>query len=117
MQLRFHPKPDMVVHWPGAKFVGQVNHYVGRKTKSLDDGSIVHEAQKDPAVVDSDTAEGRRLVKLCRRDGCLWPADQGTAQACGVEFVSVAQDKESGEWLPQAQAAVSAPKRSAKDSD
>lgn len=103
MKLRFRAKcgenghPPPVVNWPGAKNVGQLYQYVGRR---FDLESRVHRAVADPVEVDSETRNGKRLAKLCRRDGSLWPADAETAKFCGVPFVELSQDS-NGEWVPK----------------
>jgi hypothetical protein len=96
MTLSFHAKPSHLVQWPGHKQPGQIHDYVGRRTVQLQDGTIAHTATSEAATVDARSAEGRRLTKITRRDGSLWPADKPTAKAAGVPFVAV--ELRGGEW-------------------
>lgn len=99
MQLKFFARGDLLVTVPGfSPVVGQAPAYVGREFKRID-GVAVHPATRDPFTVDSDTPEGRRLVKLAKRDASLWPADKATAEHCGLPFVALAFD--DGEWIPE----------------
>lgn len=106
MKLKFFAKKDLLVTLPqqvilrgnadtGAR--GAPVRYVGREhiTAVLEKrGSelAVVEAARNPAVpeafeCEADSDMGRRLVKIVRRDQCLWPADLETAEACGIKFV------------------------------
>lgn len=108
MKLRFYAKGDLLVSVPGqtilrrnadtgaagspVKYVGRV-HVPAKLRKGPGDSVIVDEPASNPArseayECDSDTERGRRLMKLTRRDGSLWPADEATAAACGVPFVA-----------------------------
>lgn len=108
MQLSFRAKPGNVCHWPGLKANGQLCRYVGRDfvAGDADKGvAAAHPAAADPIVVDSESEDGRRLAKLCRRDDALWPADAATAAFCGKKFVNLIRD-DAGEWVPGASAAA-----------
>jgi hypothetical protein len=95
MKLRFYARAGQMVRVPGQQImVGQPVKYVGRKTVK----DMRHEASSDPYEVEAGTRRAMRLVKLVRRDQCLWPADEPTAKACGVRFVPVKQDS-NGEWV------------------
>lgn len=97
MQLKFHARGDLLVTVPGfAPVVGQPLPRVGRDWASRE---AIPPATKEPFVVDSDTAEGRRLKKLIQRDGSLWAADKATADECGVTFVEL--ELKDGAWTPK----------------
>lgn len=87
MRLRFYAREDQLVPLPGHRpLVGQAASYVGRKFDAATRG---YPATPAPFECDSDSDEGRRLIKMTRRDACLWPADLETADVCGVAFVAV----------------------------
>lgn len=87
MKLSFRAREDLLVRVPGMPpAIGQASMYVGREFDAKTRG---YPASKQAYEVESDSDEGRRLIKLVRREGALWPADEQTAKACGVEFVSV----------------------------
>ena len=44
-------------------------------------------AVKEPTVCEHDSRIGKRLIKQCRKEYALWPADKETAQMCGRPFV------------------------------
>lgn len=113
MLLRFYARPDNVVYPPGPKLKGRINHYVGR---TFDPQSRAHKANDKPAEFDSQTPAGELMRQRVRREHSLWAADEATAAACGVPFVPVAQDEESGEWLP-APAATTDAKPAAKSAE
>ncbi len=88
MELSFKAAPGRCAHWPGLKATGQSVVYVGRSMVAGDaDKGIAasHPESKEPARVDSDSEDGRRFVKLCKR-GDLLPADKATADFCGVSI-------------------------------
>lgn len=101
MKLKFYARGDLLVTKPGfvPKYTGgDVPRYVGRKFVARNGNTPAHNiATKEPAEFDSESEAGRRLMLLCRRDSSLWPADQATADACGVKFVPV--DFKDGEWV------------------
>lgn len=87
MILRFYAKEDQLVHVPGFHpLPGQFHEFVGRR---FDFDKKSWPATSEPAQFDSESEPGRRLVALVRRDACLWPADEATAVACGVQFVAI----------------------------
>jgi len=104
MKLKFHPNGAQLPRWPG-RFATESYGFVGRE---FDPKSRANVATVDPAVVDSATAEGRRLVTLCRRDGALLPADEATAAFCGVKFRSI--ERVDGAWRVVSAPSFSAPK-------
>lgn len=68
-------------------------------------------ATAEPAEFDSDSAEGRRVLKIMTRESDaqrraetapLIPADRETARACGVPFVAVELGPD-GEFSPASQ--------------
>ena len=100
MELSFLAKSDLLVAVPGtAQFAGQLARYVGRE---WEDARHAFVASKEPYRVDSASEDGRRLLKLVRREASLLPGDQATAEACGLDFV--AHQNVDGEWVPSAPA-------------
>lgn len=96
MQLKFLAKADLLVTEPGTTgYAGQVARYINRV---WDEALQGFPAVAEPFVCDSDSADGRRLTKLLRRDACLLPADAETAAYCGVPFQ--AMTLADGVWLP-----------------
>jgi hypothetical protein len=84
MRLRFYAKHDELVREPGARMIiGQPASYVGRRYDVSAGGWPAVETSHD---VESDSEAGLRLTTLCRRDGCLWAADEATAAAVGVPY-------------------------------
>ncbi len=97
MKLSFKAKGDLLVTEPGVPIItGSIPRYVNRKfvapVKEKQGETVVtvkgacFPAVKEPLEVDSDSKDGARLIKLTRRDKCLWPADAPTAKACLVEY-------------------------------
>lgn len=85
-KLSFYARGDLLVTVPGVyPQIGQALPRVGRQLAS--DGSLP--ATKEAYVTDSNSDEARRLIKLTRREGALWPADKETADACGLPFVEL----------------------------
>ena len=133
MKLRFYAKDDLLVTEPGSPMMtGQPVRYVGRDfvpgTAATPSGTpavaAAFPASSEPFECDSDTKRGQDLIRLMRIDTTrhgeqpLWPADQATADACGVPFVAVTV--KDGVAVPASSAApvviaASAPKRSTKD--
>ncbi len=111
MKLSFCARGDQLVSLPGEhRIVDQMPRYVGRVAKILNVGdkkAAAFPAAPDPFCCDSDSDTGRRLTKLCTRDGSLWPADRETAEHCGVDFVPV--EHRDGEWIPKAPKSVAKP--------
>lgn len=121
MKLRFYAKRDLLVTMPGQSFIrrnadtgagGQAVKYVGRThvPAVIEQAGGVERIVKaasnpatpDPFECDSDTPRGQRLIKMVRRDQCLWPADKETADACSVPFVeTVFKDGEHVEKDPK----------------
>lgn len=101
-KLRFYSRDGLLVSFPNARnIVGQPMRYIGRELREIvHDGAkrFAYVATAEPFEVDESTECARRLVKLTRRDSSLWPADEHTARACGVQLVKVAQDHD-GEWI------------------
>jgi hypothetical protein len=113
--LAFYARGDLLVAHPSApRVVGQHPRYVGRAPLvDPQTGAATWPATSQPFNCDASSDVGKRLVKVCRR-GALWPANEATAQACGVPFVQVAHF--DGEWieplpeLPPKRSAAKAPK-------
>lgn len=96
MILKFLAKDDLLVPVPGtSQFAGQVARYVGREWSDAIHG---FPAVAEPYCVEEDSEDGRRLLKLARRDRCLLPADPETATRLGVPFVKLTL--ESGAMVP-----------------
>lgn len=82
--LRFRAREDHLVREPNSWHVaGAKACYIGRKWDQKLHG---FPAVDDHHTVESETSDGQRLMLLCSRDGCLWPADRETAAACGVPY-------------------------------
>lgn len=99
MILRFHARADLLVNDPARAMADkQPIHRVGRKFIAAKEGQLAsYPALEAPHEVDSESRAGQRLVKLCRRDASLWPADEATAAFCDVPFVPV--ELRDGEWV------------------
>ena len=109
MKLKFLAKNDLLVTEPGTTaHAGQVARYINR---AWDEALQGFPAVADPFVCDADSADGRRLTKLLRRDACLLPGDAETAAFCGVPFV--AQTLVEGVWRPAPAVAAKAKKDNA----
>lgn len=78
--------------------VGQPKKYVGRKLAKLGNGMFADIATEHPFEIEEGTKSARRLLKLMKRENCLFPADEYTAQACGVDYVPITRD-DDGEWI------------------
>lgn len=133
MKLKFYAKDDLLVTEPGAPMVtGQAVRYVGRElvpgygpTPNGTPGKgATFPATAEPYECDSETERGQALIRRVYIDTTrhneqpLWPADQATADACGVPFVAVTV--KDGVAVPASSAtpvviAASVPKRSTKD--
>lgn len=111
MLLRFYAKHDELVREPGVRLiVGHRASYVGRK---FDEKTNGFPATAEPFAVSAESAEGQRLATLCQRDGSLWPADEATAQACGVPFQPV--EFQSGAWVAAATKTAAKTAKNAKE--
>jgi hypothetical protein len=103
MLLKFYAREDLLVNDPAAPVRdSQPIQRVGRTfvySKRNDRGEVVepahYTANSDPYVVDSNSPNGQRLAKRCRRRE-LWAADEATAKACGVDFVQL--EMRDGGW-------------------
>lgn len=83
MLLKFYAREDHLVFVPYITVAaGNPERYVGRR---FDQKLRGYPATKEPFTCDSESNVGERLVLLTRRDACLWPADDATAQACGMK--------------------------------
>ncbi|MEM6792110.1 MAG: hypothetical protein AAF715_31625 [Myxococcota bacterium] len=100
---KFYAKGRLLVADPtqGDPQPGQPRRYAGRTMKIVDgqatfpatEEGFTYDEQR-PAIRDVD----RRMLKRVRRDHDMWPADEVTAQACGVAFVPVVF--KDGEFVP-----------------
>lgn len=83
-RLKFWAKEDLLVSLPNSvRIVGQPARYVGRK---FDPSTKGYPATKEPYECEAKSREGRRLISLMRRESSLYPADQETAEICGVPY-------------------------------
>jgi hypothetical protein len=96
MKLRFFAKDDAMVPVPGVpRVAGQPKQYVGRRLVRAEGKPPSYPATEEAFEIDSDTDDGRQLVRRVRTETerhdaqPLWPADKATAEACGVPFVAV----------------------------
>lgn len=95
MQLSFYAKGAQLVTMPGFRpMVSQSPQYVGRRH---DRQRRAFPAREEPFRIEADSDAARRLVKLVRRDGSLWPADDATANACGMPAPRL--HFADGEWI------------------
>ena len=102
MKLRFYARPGYMCSMPGPKVQGTAPRYIGRARPVVEEKQINNPATREPAVIESTTPEGKRVMRqmLCDApDYPLWPADRETAQACGVPYVDV--ELQEGEWQPK----------------
>lgn len=97
MQINFYAKGDLLFPVPGTiLIVGAPHKYVGRYH---DVESRSYPAKGSHESFDDSTTEGRRILKVMRRESPLYPADKETADRCGVPFVELTYD--CGEWKPK----------------
>jgi hypothetical protein len=83
MKLRFLAREDQLVFVPHINVSpGAPERYVGRRFDAALRG---YPATEQPHEFDSESTQGQRLIRLVTRDGCLWPADEATAKACGMK--------------------------------
>ena len=82
--LKFYAREDLLVFRPHVTIApGSPEQYVGRR---FDPVTKSYPAKKEASGYDPESPQGKRLIELVRREGCLWPADAETAAACGVKF-------------------------------
>lgn len=85
--LKFYAKSNELVRIPGAQpRPGQPDMYVGRR---FDPETRSYPAVESGYEVDENSPAGQRLIRLTQIDSSLIPADQKTADICGVAFVPV----------------------------
>ena len=95
MKIKLVAKDDQMVAMPGtAQFAGQVARFINRE---WDEKLHAFPAVAEPYEVDSDSDEGRRLMKITRRDRALSPHDQASADVIGVPFVPLKFN--AGVWV------------------
>lgn len=116
MKLKFYSRDGHVVRWPGTYAPGQPDRRVGRTFVAAEgrDKPARQIANKDATEIDSEAPEAAHLVRQCQKGG-LWPADQVTAEFCGVAFTKLRQDTD-GEWVADRSAASPQPKPKAEAS-
>ena len=82
-KLRFWAKPGHTVPMPGAQIPGLHPVFIGQMRNEA--GEYVP-AEK-PYECEENSPEAMRMLKIMAREAPLVPADEHTAQVCGVEFV------------------------------
>ena len=110
MKLSFYAKAGRVLTAP---YGTQRNH--GQSPARVGRGEGLR-ATQEPFTCDSDSMEGKEVVRVVRQDGDLWCADQETADFVGTPFVPVTYDEAQGEFVetPAADTSVSTKKGSSK---
>jgi hypothetical protein len=101
MKLRFYARPGYMFSLPGVRVAGSMPRYIGR-TVRVEGKTILNAPLPEPATIDSETPEGKRVLRVMACDAPdypLWPADENTARACGVPYVDV--ELTDGEWQPK----------------
>lgn len=97
-ELKFYARAGLVYDPTRVRRTGQMPPYVGRSFDPETRGWLPDE---EPHVMRvSDSHEGRKHTqRMTKRinEGALWAADEATAKACGVPFVSV--EWVDGEWV------------------
>ena len=118
MKLRFIAREDGLATIPGSRAnIGQAAFYIGRtfsppdkaegKGASYPATEAPHEVELDLSRQD-EVIRFNRYVKLAKR-GDIWPADEETANACGIALPAVGFSKDAGEWRLVAQLAPQPP--------
>lgn len=103
MGLKFLPRAGHMVPFAAGNGFGQLPRFAGRTFKASNIRGVagVFAADSEPVEVDPDGADAAHFKRhVTQSDPGMWPADEATAAYCGVEFVPVALDGASGEWLP-----------------
>lgn len=102
MKLNFFAKEGHRVTHPNADhIIGDSAKLVGRKNMKDGEGKFLKDgATKEAFSCDANSIEGRRIKKVFWRDESLWPADQETANALGVDFTILEYDEKDLEWKP-----------------
>ena len=103
MKVRFKAKGDLLVRYPLGRAAvhrkGALCRYVGRTLKLSEDKTQMSFPAADAVVeAEHDSVLGKRLIKQCRKEYALWPADKDTAQICGRPFVETTF--KDGEHVP-----------------
>lgn len=84
MKLKFLAREDLLVREAGiTPSIGEASRYYGR---TFDPATRGYPASKDPFEVDSESEDGLKCAKQCRK-GALFAADETSAAALGVGFV------------------------------
>lgn len=115
--LKFFARDGHILAWPGQNVSGGSRRYIGRDTNVIQkDGEtvdILHPAQEKPVEIESSSEAGQRILRLFRieDEAPLWPADEATAKACGVPFVSVKFDQMRKEFYVAGHEAASPKKK------
>lgn len=95
MKLKFFAREDLLVRRAGVlPRVGEATRYYGRKFDAAMRG---YPATEEPFRVDADSDHGRKCARACKSESALWPADEATAQHCGVPFTPV--EFVDGAWV------------------
>jgi len=104
---------------PGAITVkGQFPQYVNRENvpPAAKGEPMTHPATKTPFECDADSETGRILLARMgaiprnprrQKDPPLWPADEATAEVCGLPYQPI--EFKDGAWVPKAAAPSTKP--------
>lgn len=102
MGLKFLPRAGHMVPFAAGNAFGQLSRFVGRSFKPSGQPGFAgaYAADAEPVEVDPNGEDAAHLIRQARKnDPGVWPADEATAAACGVEFVKLSRDSD-GEWMP-----------------
>lgn len=92
--LKFHAKENILVSYPlQTRIKGMPVKYVGRK---YDSENRAYPAKEKPEEFAENSKEAARIIKLIKRDNCLFAADEYTAKKIGIKFERIEFD--AGEW-------------------
>jgi hypothetical protein len=84
MKLKFLAREDLLVREAGiGPVIGEAARYYGR---TFDPATRGYAASKEPFEVESDSEDGVKCAKQCRK-GALFAFDDQTAAAVGVDFI------------------------------
>lgn len=124
MGLKFLPRAGHTVPFAHGNSFGQLARYAGRSFKSRNapvETLLAHElaafaaspgsagswfADAEPVEVEPDSADAEHFIRHVQRGG-MWPGDEATAAACGVDFARLERD-DDGEWIAAAKPAPAA---------
>lgn len=100
--LNFYARPGSAAFHPdNGRYIGAIHDIAGPGEE--DDRILAYREATRVPVKDPNAPRYKQLVQ---RDRALWPADEATARACGVEYVPVEfhvldAARDLGEWIPE----------------